>query len=123
MITYIQLTYKTINYTCCIYTADWEKIKHFRWSITDCSRHGTQKLYVRRREVIAGRCVTRYMHREITQCPDGLCVDHLDGNGLNNCRSNFAITTVNENAQKHRQHHEGRYSAREIKKTLTDKYI
>ena len=119
MITYIQLKYKSENYTVSIDTAAWEKIKHFRWSITDCSRHGTQKLYVRRREVIAGRRCTRYMHRALTQCPDGLVVDHLDGNGLNNCRSNFVITTVNENAQKHRQHHEGRYSVREIKKTLT----
>jgi hypothetical protein len=43
------------------------------------------------------------MHRELCGSPDGMVVDHLDGNGLNNCRSNFKIITQEENAKAERQ--------------------
>ncbi len=108
MITYIRLPYKGIEYTVSLETVDYERIKHFKWSITDCSRHGTQKLYVRRREYAGpedknGKTI--YMHRELCGFPAGLCIDHWDGNGLNNCRVNFRIVTVNENAEAGRQVH------------------
>jgi hypothetical protein len=37
------------------------------------------------------------MHRVIMNPPPGLVVDHIDGNGLNNCRSNLRICTIVEN--------------------------
>jgi HNH endonuclease len=39
-----------------------------------------------------------FMHREILQAPAGLEVDHRDGDGLNNRRSNIRLATVQQNS-------------------------
>ena len=41
----------------------------------------------------------KLMHREIMNAPKGLLVDHIDGNGLNNQRSNLRLVTPTQNKQ------------------------
>jgi len=42
------------------------------------------------------------MHRLILDVPDGLQVDHIDGDGLNNRRSNIRMCTAAQNRQNSR---------------------
>lgn len=41
-----------------------------------------------------------YMHRLVMEEPDGLVIDHLDGNGLNNQRANLEAVTLAENTRR-----------------------
>jgi hypothetical protein len=57
--------------------------------------HGTG-YYAMRKEKRNGKMVAVYMHREIMTPPDGMTVDHIDGNGLNNQRGNLRFATGHE---------------------------
>ena len=37
------------------------------------------------------------LHRVIMDCPEGMMIDHIDHNPLNNCRSNLRICTQQQN--------------------------
>jgi len=65
--------------------ADYEWLNRYRWFF----RNG----YAARRE--HGKTV--FMHRQIMQPPDGMFVDHIDGNRANNCRCNLRVCTRREN--------------------------
>jgi hypothetical protein len=64
-----------------------------RWSASNYSRN-SKTIYVTAR--IDGKRVP--MHRVILNAPDGMEVDHIDGNGLNNQRSNLRLVTTQQNS-------------------------
>jgi len=68
---------------------DYEKYGFLKWS---CN-----KGYVFRTEVIEGRRKTVYLHRLITNAPDDLEVDHINGDPSDNRKSNLRLCTHKQN--------------------------
>ncbi len=74
---------------------DYENLIRFKWSVIKPKR----RTYAR--SVIGGRHY--YMHRLIMDAPIGIEVDHIDHNGLNNCRSNLRLATRLQNVHNSRK--------------------
>lgn len=90
---------KTINLTrgnqAIVDESVYEKLATYKWY----SHHAMGKIYACRYE----RCGEKkrksliLMHREIMLCPDGLCVDHINGDCLDNRKENLRICTHQQN--------------------------
>lgn len=50
-------------------------------------------------KLVSGVWTNILFHREVTGCPTGSVVDHIDGNKLNNVRSNLRICTYADNVR------------------------
>jgi hypothetical protein len=74
--------------------ADYERVSRYKWC---ASRSGDRWYAVRsdRRRHVS-------MHRFITGAPKGMVVDHIDGNGLNDRRSNLRACTQQQNTHNSR---------------------
>ena len=75
-------------------------ISRFRWTLHKTTVDGL--FYAARQEWNGGNPKGIFMHRQIMGNPLGKRVDHIDGDGLNNRRSNLRLTTVSQNAQNRR---------------------
>lgn len=74
---------------------DYERLSQFHWyaqKIHNVYYGGRHTHLPQPRGVI-------YIHREIMVPPPGFMIDHIDGNGLNNQKSNLRIVTNRENLQ------------------------
>lgn len=73
---------------------DYEWLMQWRWH----TNTGGKTFYaVRNIRMDAGRKTLQLMHRLILQTPAGLVTDHIDGNGLNNQRTNLRVCKHREN--------------------------
>lgn len=72
---------------------DYELLSKYRW----CATRGRNTWYAWRHSYHDGNIETIAMHRLILAAPDGLEVDHIDGDGLNNTRSNLRLATRSQN--------------------------
>jgi hypothetical protein len=75
--------------------ADYQRLSKYKWHAVKERRNWYAKT-LRRNGMPLG------MHRLITDAPKGLFVDHIDHNGLNNCRSNLRICSNAENSRNKR---------------------
>lgn len=72
---------------------DYEWLNQRKWS----AKKENNTHYAVRNHSIDGKRSTVRMHRLITNAPKGMDVDHIDGNGTNNQRSNLRICTRSQN--------------------------
>jgi hypothetical protein len=78
---------------CLIDDQDEPFLRQWSWQLQSASG----RFYAKRSTEICGKPVTLMMHRVIMDAPKGMVVDHIDGNGLNNCRANLRIVTQAQN--------------------------
>ena len=73
---------------------DYNELSKFKWHAHLCSGHW----YAVRRARESHNLKTILMHRSIMNAPTGLMVDHKNGDGLDNQRSNMRLATNSQNA-------------------------
>lgn len=73
----------------------YEWAKHHKWYV-QCS---VTSFYASRKVGESPLVKTVYLHREVMNAPDGVMVDHIDGNGLNCTRDNMRLCTQLENSR------------------------
>ncbi len=79
---------------------DLEKIDGYRW----LARPSGNRLYVQHlNHFKGGKQKVVHMHRLITNCPPDKIVDHINGNTLDNRKSNLRICTYAENTKNSRK--------------------
>lgn len=84
----------TKGYEAVIDAADVPKVSRWNW----CARVQSNTVYAIRTHKVQGVQSTMLMHRLLMQGGiDGLEVDHIDGNGLNNRQENLRPATRSEN--------------------------
>jgi hypothetical protein len=75
---------------------DYDLVSKYQWHIN--SRRGLKYAVA----TIDGEPVL--MHRLITQAPNGVMVDHINGNGLDNRRVNLRLCTHSQNMRNRKMH-------------------
>lgn len=79
---------------------DFDQLSRHKWRAV-----GGPEVYYAGRSDMSGSTIR--MHREILAAPGGVEVDHIDGNPLNNCRSNLRLCTRSENMRNRRKFDRG----------------
>lgn len=81
--------------------SDWSRIVVYNWN--PHSRKGGGWYAIRNlRQPDGSWRGTTSVHRDLLDAPKGAHIDHIDGDGLNNCRSNLRLATAAGNAQNRR---------------------
>lgn len=101
--------------------ADFDLVSQFNWSLTT-GGSGNKKQYAHRRNRTSGGLVL--MHRFILDMPkrNGLVVDHINGDSLDNRRSNLRICKHGENMRNYRNAW-GKEGIRGVRTTPGGKYM
>ena len=72
---------------------DYQSVSRHKWH----ALVGTHHVYAVRSVRDDGRKRMIYMHRQITNAPDGMDVDHINGDTVDNSRANLRVSTRSDN--------------------------
>src|SRR4051812_32510094 len=78
--------------------ADFEWLNQWKWHLST-SGYATRTQYIKGSGRKNQKNIIIRMHRLIMNCPEGLFVDHINGNKLNNRRANLRLATQTDNHQ------------------------
>lgn len=88
----------TRGYGARISPEDAERVLRYSWCAHVIPRKWRSPLvYGKRATQVGGKHVTILLHRFILDAPDGMNVDHIDGDGLNCTRENLRLVTHAQN--------------------------
>ena len=89
---------------------DYERLSKYKWHIVG----GASTYYAARNtgQRIGEKRIVIKMHREILRVPDGMFVDHINHNGLNNRKANLRHATQAQNARNRRKGHRGNFHSK-----------
>lgn len=93
--------------------SDYGRLSQYRWyikknkNVSYAQRFEYYKVQIGERIETKGKPIM--MHNDIMSTPSGMYVDHKDGDGLNNIRSNMRICTKGQNARNLNLPSRGRY--------------
>ena len=84
---------------------DYEELNKYKW----CAyKDGNTYYAIKTFKVVEGYKVIK-MHKIIANTPKGMYTDHIDGNGLNNQKSNLRIVTNRQNQQNRHDNRSSKY--------------
>lgn len=81
---------------------DFPKVGKYKW-YTRRVKKRRDCFYAVRKQTINGKEYTYFLHIELMKVSKGMCVDHIDGNGLNCLRTNMRECTRRQNAMNRRK--------------------
>ena len=88
----------TKDYEAIIDSSDFDLVNGYNWT----AQVNRNNVYAYRSERISGRSNTMLLHRILMQPEDGMVVDHINGNTLDNRRANLRVCTASQNSQNSR---------------------
>lgn len=77
---------------------DFEWLNQFKWHVSG-NGYATNTRYIRGSGRRNQKSVNTYMHRMIMANPQGKKIDHIDGDGFNNQKSNLRVCSNAENSR------------------------
>lgn len=88
----------TKGYFATVDDEDYERLAKYTWNVQVTPKKNATMYYACRTvSNDRGGWKKEWMHRVVTSAPEGLLVDHIDRNGLNNTRANLRLCTASQN--------------------------
>jgi len=84
---------------------DYDRLSKYKWY---ANKNG-QKFYAERSIKINGKRTIQRMHRLLMSSPNGVGIDHINGDGLDNRKSNLRLSTTSQNAMNRKGYGTSKY--------------